>query len=419
MFPVIFPIYIAALAPLHRSASLIWLGGVVCLWLTRYTHQLGRRWGAAYYGLSVVVRPLGVALIGAGWLALYAPMPAVSPFMGMHVGWLPRGSWTDVLWLLGIVASFALGLWAVGTLGLRRSFLFRRQEDPLIMRGPYAWVRHPQFLSAIGIAIFGALLFNPSGVTFDGGWYEMLPANCVLLTLALWLLALLEDRELAAHFGEEYRAYAARVGRLWPRPGRTMAALTGWCEPPAQLRAMIAWVQEHGRPYAGTLQALEGAIGAMLVALAVPALGLAVYNVDLMGGPAVWSISPDRADALCWLVTLAFLAFGLWAVAALGLRRSILGPRAGEAPCRRGPYALLRHPQYLSAMAVTLLVSRPFDPMPLRLFFAGDYYHLGACWPAYALALWALALAEDHLLAARHGAAQEEYARTVPGLLPN
>ncbi len=148
--------------------------------------------------------------------------------------------------------------------------------------------------------------------------------------VCLWLLALLDGRALAARFDEEYRVSAVRVGRLWPRPGRIGAALTGWCEPPAQLRAVIAWAQEHGRAY-----------------------------------------------------------------------------------------ALRRRPQYLPAMAVTLLVTRPFDPTPLRLFFAGGYYHLGAYWPAYALALWALAPAEDHLPAARHGAAQADYARAVPGLFPN
>ena len=45
MFPPLFPIYIPALVPLHDYGTLIWLAGLVCLWLTRYTHQLGQRLG--------------------------------------------------------------------------------------------------------------------------------------------------------------------------------------------------------------------------------------------------------------------------------------------------------------------------------------------------------------------------------------
>jgi protein-S-isoprenylcysteine O-methyltransferase Ste14 len=218
MFPPIFPIYIRALAPLYKYAPLIWLSGVICLWLTRYTHQLGNRLGPAYYVLSALVRPIGVLLIGVGWLALYAPEPGYA-LPGLPTrGWLPRANWTDVLCWLAIGAFSALGLWAVVTLGLRRSFLFRHLDDCLITHGPYALVRHPQFLSAIGITFFGTRLFNPAAfpsLTFDVYYYS-LDANWALFALALWLLSILEDRELAAHFGKEYAEYARRVPRLFP-----------------------------------------------------------------------------------------------------------------------------------------------------------------------------------------------------------
>lgn len=211
MFPPLFPIYIPALAPLHEWASLIWLGGVVCLWVTRYTHQLAARWGGAYYTFSMLTRPLGVALIALGWLALYAPE---HPFYPFQLGWLPRGSWVDVLIWLAILAFFALGIWSVITLGVRRSFLFRHYDDPLITHGPYALVRHPQFLSALGITFFGIILFDP--VSFSFVVYGRLGANWALFAVALWTLAILEDRELEAHFGDDYRQYVQRVPRLFP-----------------------------------------------------------------------------------------------------------------------------------------------------------------------------------------------------------
>lgn len=114
MLPPLFPVYIPTLVPLHGMATLIWLAGIVCLWLTRYTHQLGQRLGASYYLFSAIVRPLGIALITVGWLALYAPPgPA---FLAQRLGWLPRGDWLDILLWLGMTAFFALGLWSVAAL---------------------------------------------------------------------------------------------------------------------------------------------------------------------------------------------------------------------------------------------------------------------------------------------------------------
>lgn len=176
MFPIVYPFYIPELTPLHPYATLVWLAGIVCLGLTRYTHQLGRRWGALYYGFSALMRAIGILLIAAGWLAL---------------------------------AIFAaLGVWSVLALGLRRSFLFRRVDAPLFTSGPYALVRHPQFLSAMGMALFGTTLFDPGAISWVR--YGQLGMNTLLFILAFWILAILEDRELAAHFGERYEEYARR-----------------------------------------------------------------------------------------------------------------------------------------------------------------------------------------------------------------
>jgi protein-S-isoprenylcysteine O-methyltransferase Ste14 len=72
----------------------------------------------------------------------------------------------------------------------------------------------------IGITFFGVKLFNLNALSlrvFDGFYYAItLEANWILFTLAGWLLAILEDRELATHFGEVYEEYAQRVPRLLP-----------------------------------------------------------------------------------------------------------------------------------------------------------------------------------------------------------
>lgn len=218
MFPPIFPLYVGALAPLHNWAPLVWLSGVVCLWATRYTHQLAARWGSRFYALSAVIRPLGILLIGVGWAALYSPGDEYYYLSVGAVGWLPLGNWMDVLCWVAILLFLGFGGWSVAVLGVRQSFLFRRLYDKLVTRGPYALVRHPQFLAAIGVTFFGILMFNPNRFPgfAQGGFGYSLGANWALFTLALWVLSILEDRELAAHFGEEYREYAKRVPRLVP-----------------------------------------------------------------------------------------------------------------------------------------------------------------------------------------------------------
>lgn len=218
MFLPVFPIYIRALAPLYNYASLIWFVGVCFLWFTRYTHQLAVKWGRAFYILSSIIRPLGVFLIALGWLALYAPDQGSA---AMKKGLLPRGNFVDFLCWFAIILFFALGIWAIKTLGLRKSFLFRHADDHLVTSGPYAVVRHPQFLSAIGIIFFTVKLFNPVAFTVfpvlpNSAQYYILDLNWALFTLSLWVLSIIEDRELEAHFGEEYKEYEKRVPRIIP-----------------------------------------------------------------------------------------------------------------------------------------------------------------------------------------------------------
>ncbi len=216
MFPPIFPISIPALQPLAPYATFIWLAGVLCLWLTRYTHQFGRRWGRLYYIFSTLVRPSGVLLIGIGWLALYAPEePAPFWRWGMRVPLLGRGSAVELLCAVAIVAFFGLGIWSVHALGLRRTFLYRHADDRLVTGGPYALVRHPQFLSAIGMTFFGSILYNPQAWPWVGPTVPV-HVNWILMTAALWALSIIEDRELSAHFGAEYEQYARSVPRLFP-----------------------------------------------------------------------------------------------------------------------------------------------------------------------------------------------------------
>lgn len=88
----------------------------------------------------------------------------------------------------------------------------------LATTGPYARVRHPQYL-AFGMIMFGFLLQWPTLITL-----AMFP---VMMT-AYVRLALREEREAKAVFGAAWSRYAARTPRFSPRwTGRQESSRTG------------------------------------------------------------------------------------------------------------------------------------------------------------------------------------------------
>jgi protein-S-isoprenylcysteine O-methyltransferase Ste14 len=90
--------------------------------------------------------------------------------------------------------------------------LYRAQRAGVLARsGPYAHVRHPQYVAFV-IIMTGFLLQWPTILTI-----VMFP----VLVFMYRRLALREEREAENLFGDAYRRYAARVPRFIPRRGRT------------------------------------------------------------------------------------------------------------------------------------------------------------------------------------------------------
>ncbi len=77
------------------------------------------------------------------------------------------------------------------------------------MTGPYARVRHPQYVGFIAI-LLGFLFQWPTVLTL-----AMFP----VLLVMYWRLSLSEERDAEAEFGDEYRRYAAHTPRFIPRWG--------------------------------------------------------------------------------------------------------------------------------------------------------------------------------------------------------
>ena len=78
----------------------------------------------------------------------------------------------------------------------------------LCTKGPYKFVRHPIYAGGILLGSVGvALIFN--------SW--ILLSLPILMHATFSILVRKEETMMDAVFGEEYRAYTARTGKLFPR----------------------------------------------------------------------------------------------------------------------------------------------------------------------------------------------------------
>lgn len=85
--------------------------------------------------------------------------------------------------------------------------LYAAQANSILAtEGPYSYVRHPQYVGFV-LVLLGFLFQWPTVLTL-----AMFP----FLLLMYWRLALSEEREVEAEFGDVYRRYAARTPRFIP-----------------------------------------------------------------------------------------------------------------------------------------------------------------------------------------------------------
>jgi protein-S-isoprenylcysteine O-methyltransferase Ste14 len=111
--------------------------------------------------------------------------------------------------LLGaVIAGIAFAWWARLHLGrLWSGSVTRKEGHRVVDSGPYALVRHPIYTGLL-LATFATAAAVATIPALGGA---------VLMTVALWLKARLEERFLAAELGADaYGAYRARVPMLLP-----------------------------------------------------------------------------------------------------------------------------------------------------------------------------------------------------------
>lgn len=86
----------------------------------------------------------------------------------------------------------------------------------VLSEGIYAHVRHPRYVS-VAIGTLGWALF----INYVGAYLIVLAA-----IPGLYVVAVLEERELLRRFGDEYARYRERVPRFLPRLGRGRASVS-------------------------------------------------------------------------------------------------------------------------------------------------------------------------------------------------
>jgi protein-S-isoprenylcysteine O-methyltransferase Ste14 len=118
---------------------------------------------------------------------------------------------------LGTV-SLTLALWIFRTIGKNiTSTVQTRDEHELVTGGPYRWVRHP--LYTVGTSFFVSLSL------LAANWFMGLASLVVLVMLLIRLPK--EEEKLIEKFGDEYRSYMKRTGRLLPRIERDLPGSRG------------------------------------------------------------------------------------------------------------------------------------------------------------------------------------------------
>lgn len=184
----------------------VWLLGVVCLWIPWYVRRWGERW---YRATSLMMRPLGGALIVAGWAVTLA----------VPVGWETLSTLTVLptqsAWMtfsgFGVGVFLTLGLWVLSTAGPRRALLLQLPDEPLLTKGPYSIVRHPGMLSLAGMTFFALQIYL--AIAWIAGLRGEFTAwhSWFFFAIALAMVAVTKDGCLADRFGKSYEEYVRRT----------------------------------------------------------------------------------------------------------------------------------------------------------------------------------------------------------------
>jgi len=195
---------------IHLAGEALYLAGLVFAESLRFRRRI-ERLGPQSTGRSSVRRSRLAELFVLSWVLLGIWfLPLASTF----TPWLEDFDFVLPLWAVAggaalFSASLALRWRAQVALGREWSHtLETAAEQVLVTQGVYAHSRHPIYASLILWAVAQPLLLQNVIAGFGGA---------VAVGL-IWLVRVpREEAMMLERFGEEYRAYMARTGRLLPK----------------------------------------------------------------------------------------------------------------------------------------------------------------------------------------------------------
>lgn len=121
--------------------------------------------------------------------------------------------------LAGLVLALpGICLILAGIVALKAALFFPSGGDRLLTGGLYRLVRNPMYLGGIA----GALGIGLAVASRYALYYT------VAFAVVLFIVARLEERDLAQRFGPGFEEYRRRVPLLIPTPGSIARSVTGW-----------------------------------------------------------------------------------------------------------------------------------------------------------------------------------------------
>jgi protein-S-isoprenylcysteine O-methyltransferase Ste14 len=154
--------------------------------------------------VSITFTVLNTALLYAGFVLVLLGRRSIWPFA---LRLTSEAAYLDVAGAALAVIGVAFAMWARRVLGSNWSGAVRITEGQYLVRtGPYAFVRNPIYTGMV-LAVLGTALVAGTVGSLIG---------FVLVVLALWQKARVEERLLLEEFGEEYAAYQREVKFLVP-----------------------------------------------------------------------------------------------------------------------------------------------------------------------------------------------------------
>jgi len=132
----------------------------------------------------------------------------------INPGWMSWAALRVPIWMRWLASLVGVGMvplvyWQMRSIGRNISETFLTKENHvLVTHGPYRWIRHP--LYAVSTVILVAL----SLVAANG---FMLAMAVLSIFIVAFFVIPQEEKQLILKFGEAYREYQRRTGRLVPR----------------------------------------------------------------------------------------------------------------------------------------------------------------------------------------------------------